>query len=148
MVILHYGYNKDWDTPSGTVKALDRFKNVLDTAYPSTYIRRDRNCIRVEFSEFKLDAVPAFRYEDGHYTIPDSVRQRWVSTNPFVFAEKITEINRNMDRTFVPLVKMVKGWNRQAGWPIRSFHLECLMHNRFQYYAQGYTYPSDLLPEN
>ncbi len=98
----------------------------------------------MKFSEFKLDVVPAFRWEGGFYKIPDSVRQEWVSTDPFKFATKITEVNKAMEGTFVPLIKMVKGWNREVGGPIRSFHLECMMYYHYRNYAQAYTYPSTL----
>jgi tRNA nucleotidyltransferase (CCA-adding enzyme) len=91
MVILHYDKNKQWNTSDGTVKCLDRFKTILDAAYPQTTKRRDRNCITMQFSEFRLDVVPAFRNDGGYYTIPDSVRKLWVSTDPFTFAQKITE---------------------------------------------------------
>ena len=144
MVVLHYGDNKKWDTSDGTTKALDRFKAILDDAYPNTSKRRDRNCISMRFSEFSLDVVPAFKKDAGYYRIPDSVRQEWLPTNPFEFAEKITEVNQKMGESFVPLIKMVKGWNREVGWPIRSFHLECIMYNRYQTYDKGYTYPSML----
>lgn len=144
MVVLHYGHNKGWHTPDGTIKALDRFKAILDVAYPTTHKRRDRNCIRMDFSEFKVDVVPAFSWKGGYYEIPDSVRRKWVNTNPFAFAQKVSEINQDMDQTFVPSIKMVKGWNRKAGGLFRSFHLECMMHDRFQYYVEGYTYPSML----
>ncbi len=142
MVILHYGENKGWDNPEGTIKCLDRFKAILDDAYPDTDKRRDENCISMQFSEFRLDVVPAFKHENGYYRIPDSVRKLWVPTNPFQFAEKITEVNKAMGGTFVPLIKMVKGWNREVGWPIRSFHLECMMYNRYSTYTQGFTYSS------
>jgi tRNA nucleotidyltransferase (CCA-adding enzyme) len=89
MVVLHYGENKAWDTPEGTVRALDRFKTILQAqnAYKSTPMRRDRNCITMQFSEFRLDVVPAFQYEGGYYQIPDSVRRMWVSTDPHAFAD-------------------------------------------------------------
>jgi hypothetical protein len=77
----------------------------------------------MQFSEFRLDVVPAFKYDGDYYSIPDSVRQVWVDTDPFTFAERITTVNTNMGGTFVPLIKMVKAWNRNVGWPIRSFHL-------------------------
>ena len=144
MVILKYGVHKDWDTSEGTIKALDRFKALLDDAYPDTSKRRAQNCITMQFSEFKLDVVPTFKHVDGYYKIPDSVRKLWVPTNPFTFAEKITEVNKTMDERFVPLIKMVKGWNREVGWPVRSFHLECLMYNRYRSYKEGYTYCSML----
>lgn len=144
MVVLHYGDNKVWDTPDGTVKVLDRFRAILDTAFPTTEKRRDRNCITMQYGEFRLDVVPAFMHEGGYYKIPDSVRQTWVSTDPVRFASSITDINGRMGGTFVPLIKMVKGWNRNAGWPIRSYHLECLLHNRYASYTQGFTYSSML----
>lgn len=144
MVILHYGENKGWDNPEGTIRCLDRFKDSLDDAYPDTSKRRDENCISMQFSEFRLDVVPAFRFQQGYYTIPDSVRKLWVPTNPFQFAEKITEVNKTMGGKFVPLIKMVKGWNREVDWPIRSFHLECMMYHRYKSYTQGYTYSSML----
>ncbi len=142
MVILHYSENKGWDNPEGTISCLDRFKAVLDESYPDTPKRRDENCISMQFSEFRLDVVPAFKYDNGYYKIPDSVRRLWVPTNPFQFAEKITEVNKTMGGTFVPLIKMVKGWNREVGWPIRSFHLECMMYYHHRTYVQGYTYSS------
>jgi tRNA nucleotidyltransferase (CCA-adding enzyme) len=99
MVILHYGKNKEWENAEGTIKALDRFKDILDEAYEDTPKRRDENCISMQFSEFRLDVVPAFKYEDGYYTIPDTVRKLWVKTNPFEFADKITEVNKTMGGT-------------------------------------------------
>jgi hypothetical protein len=142
MVILHYGQHKDWDNADGTIKSLDKFRSILVDAYPSTTIRRDRNCVTMGFSEFRLDVVPAFKHEDGYYRIPDSIRKLWVKTDPFKFAEGVTSINKSMEATFVPLIKMIKGWNRDVDWPIRSFHLECIMHNRYQGYTKGYTYSS------
>lgn len=144
MVILHYGDNKQWDTSAGTIKALDRFRDILNDAYPNTPKRRDRNCISMRFSEFQLDVVPAFKTDTGRYKIPDSARQQWLVTDPFAFAAKITEVNKAMGGTFVPLIKMVKGWNRNVGWPIRSFHLESLMYQHYRTYTQSYTYPSTL----
>lgn len=142
MVVLHYGENKSWETSDGTVKALDAFRRILDDAFPDVEKRRDRNCITMKFQEFRLDVVPAFKYTGGYYNIPDSVRRTWVKTDPFKFQEKVTEVNRTMGGSFVPLIKMIKGWNREVGWPIRSFHLECMMLNRYMGYTQGYTYDS------
>lgn len=50
MVVLHYGDNKVWDTSNGTIQVLDRFKEILDNAFPMTEKRRDRNCITMRYS--------------------------------------------------------------------------------------------------
>ena len=91
----------------------------------------------MQFSEFRLDVVPAFKYTDGYDSVPDSVRRRWLRTESLGFATRITEVNAAMGSLFVPLVKMIKGWNREEGWPIRSFHLECLMYERYRTDSKG-----------
>jgi Second Messenger Oligonucleotide or Dinucleotide Synthetase domain len=144
MAILHHGENKHWETPNGTSAALARFESILEESYPETEIRVDQHCVTMTFAEFRLDVVPAFYYTDGHYRIPDTVQRKWLKTDPIAFAERITAINKTMDGDFVPLIKMVKGWNRNVGWPIKSFHLECLMHGRYKSYTRSYTYDSML----
>lgn len=144
MVVLHYGENKVWDTSQGTIQVLEKFKAILDATYPATENRRDRNCITMKFTEFRLDVVPAFINDLGYFKIPDSIRQEWVSTHPIRFAESISTVNGRMENSFIPLIKMVKGWNRHVGWPLRSFHLECLLYNQCCSYTQGYTYSSML----
>jgi len=142
MVVLHYGEHKDWEDAEGTGKALQRFKSILEDKYTDTPCAIDRNCVTMKLSEFRLDIVPAFRYTDGSYRIPDTYRKAWLTTDPVRFADEITRINNNMGGDFVPLIKMIKGWNRELPKPLRSFHLECIMANRYKNYTQGYTYDS------
>lgn len=144
MIVLDYGKNKHWDTSTGTSECLEKFKTILKGTYPDTKIVVDDNCVTLQFSQFRLDAVPAFKLDTGGYQIPDSRRKMWVKTNPLKFQSLITEVNRKMDDKFVPLIKMVKGWNRDKGWPIRSFHLECIMYSHYKSYTEGYTYNSML----
>ena len=49
-----------------------------------------------------------------------------------------------MSGDFKSLVKMVKAWNREIGKPLRGFHLECILHNRYKPYTESYTYGSML----
>lgn len=144
MVILHYGEHKDWESADGTSKALNKIKSILSNTYQDTPMRIDRNCVTLKLSKFSLDVVPAFRYKPGYYTIPDTYRGLWVKTDPKEFSGLITDVNQTMDGTFVPLIKMVKGWNREEGYPISSFHLECMLYHHYKTYSQSYTYESTL----
>lgn len=144
MIVLHYGNNKHWDTPSGTSAALARFRSILKARYPNTDMVIDTNCVTMKLDQFKLDVVPAFYHESGYYQIPDTRRTAWIPTNPIRFQEHITRVNKTMQGDFVPLIKMVKGWNREQGWPIRGFHLECMMYGRYKAYDKTYTYNSML----
>lgn len=137
LVPLDMSQHGKWLSGEGTIRALDRFRVILDVAYPNTPKRRDRNCITLHFSEFGLDIVPAFRVRRpfGHqrnFRIPDSVERRWPSTNPLRYGEAVTQLNKDMQGRFVPLTKMVKAWNRSVDSPIRSFHLECMLYTHFR----------------
>jgi hypothetical protein len=39
---------------------------------------------------------------------------------------------------------MVKAWNREVSKPLRGFHLECILYDRYRGYTQSYTYSSML----
>lgn len=146
MVVMHYQNNQGWHTADGTVYALQKFQRVLAAAFPQTECGVDRNCVTMKLSQFRLDVVPAFYFTDGHYRIPDTYRREWLPTRPKEFGARITAINKNMDGSFVPLVKMIKAWNAQ--WTttrVRSFHLECMIAHACAQYTQRYTYHS-LMP--
>jgi hypothetical protein len=142
MVVLHHGNNKDWDNKEGVTKALNRFKSILQDAYPRTECSIDRNCVTMKLAEFRLDVVPAFRFREGHYKIPDTYREQWLATDPVKFSEEVTRINKNMNNDFIPLIKMMKGWNRNFTKRLRGFHIECIMINHYKNYSESYTFES------
>lgn len=144
MVVLHYGNNKNWNNADGVQKVLNRFKTILNEAYPKTVCLIDRNCVTMKLSQFSLDVVPAFKFKSGFYTIPDTYRRKWLRTDPVRFASEITRINKNMNGSFIPLIKMIKGWNREFKNQLRSFHLECMLINHYKKYTKFYTYDSML----
>jgi hypothetical protein len=144
MVILHYDKNKGWYTTDGTAQVLQRFKAILDEAYPKTPCGVDRHCVTMQLNEFRLDVVPAFSLDSGGYMIPDTYRKQWIRTDPITFASNMTGVNKRMNGSFIPLVKMVKAWNREVGKPLKGFHLECMMYERYKGYDTSYTYDSML----
>lgn len=142
MVVLNYGQNKQYHSKEGAANILTRFRTILRDEYSDTECVVDRNCVSMKLSQFKLDVVPAFRYDDGSYSIPDTYRGQWLRTNPVKLSAKVTEINKKMDGTFIPLIKMIKGWNRTYSKRLRGLHIECMMINHYQNYTQSYTYDS------
>lgn len=142
MIILHYEDNKENYNSEGTIKILDKFKYILDKKYPDTPKRRDRNCITMQLSQFRLDVVPAFYNSDWYYIIPDSIEKKWIDTNPIKFAEGITSINKKMEWYFIPLIKMVKSRNKNNWNLLNGYHIECMMYHRYKTYTKGYTYDS------
>jgi hypothetical protein len=106
---------------------LDAVRNVLVQTYPTTpKISRNGQAVTITFTDFTVDVVPAFHRQGGGYLIPDTTTGSWISTDPSTHARILTERNRAHGGDLVPLIKMVKGWNRAIGSPFSGFYLELM----------------------
>ena len=137
MAIMQYQPNAGWYTGIGGPRnCIDYFCRALSSFHASP----DRNCVTISYRDFRLDVVPAFRHNGGGFAIPDVTANAWLRSDRFDFQGLITQVNSNMDGAFVPLIKMLKGWNRQNGKPLNGFHLECLAYNHFRNYVRASNY--------
>ena len=118
-------------------KTLDAVQECLRARYDNDQVERGRRSIGVTFEKssptqaddgkvFGVDVVPASPCGD-HYEIPDEVLDDWIETNPEIHKTKATAKNAELSKSWVPLVKMMKGWNAVAGKPIKpSFLIEVM----------------------
>ncbi len=113
---------------SGQALLLDRVKRVLKATYPlSPRISRSGQAVTITFTDFQVDVVPGFYRSGGGYLIPDSAARKWLSTDPNRHISMWSDANAAHGGNLVPLIKMVKGWNKIHGDLLRSFHLETLV---------------------
>lgn len=111
----------------GQAGLLDLVKRTLRSTYTRTPdISRNGQAVTIRFDDFAVDVVPGFNRQGGGYLIPNSIRQNWLSTDPKKHVELISNANKAHNGDFVPLVKMIKGWNRTTNKYFNSFHLEVL----------------------
>jgi hypothetical protein len=128
--------DRHWrDKPAEEV--LRAFEKALAKDFGSDAVERGRRCVTVDFEKrnptadeegkvLSNDAVPAIELGDC-YEIPDRILGRWIKTDPEIHAEKATAKNKELGGKWVPLVKMLKRWNRSAGKPISpSFLIEVM----------------------
>ena len=116
---------------------LDTFEKCLSAKYGADSIEPGRRCVTVKFEKrnptadeegkvLSNDAVPAYELSDC-YKIPDRDLGEWIKTNPDTHKAKATAKNKELDGKWVPLVKMLKRWNRSADKPISpSFLVEVM----------------------
>lgn len=121
----------------GQASLLDKVKRALAKAYNNSEISRAGQAVTIRFTDFWVDVVPGFDRNGGGFLIPDSVGKRWISTDPTKHVELWSSLNGNRSSMFIPLVKMLKCWNRAHSALLRSFHLEVLAYNHFQYTTIG-----------
>lgn len=109
-------------------KLLDKLRSVLKTTYPKTpKISRNGQAVTITFTDFKVDVVPCFKRKGGGYLIPNSITDKWIPTNPTVHHNNLTKENDWHDGNLIPLIKMIKGWNRSINNAFNSFYLELLI---------------------
>jgi hypothetical protein len=113
-------------TADGYAALLDRVKRALLGAYKTPKISRNGHAVTITFSDFLVDVVPGFQRQGGGYLIPDPARKMWISTDPKKHVTLWAETNAAHAGDFVPLVKMLKAWNKTHSALLNSFHLETL----------------------
>ena len=110
-------------------QVMDALETLLQLRWPDAY--RDGMAVVIPYGPeddvMSLDVVPAFKRNGGGYFIPDPSAGSWIATNPKRHHELSTEKNTACGGKYVPLVKMIKGINREFGEPVKpSFLLEVM----------------------
>ena len=109
----------------GQAALLDKVKATLKKTYPKTpKISRNGQAVTITFTDFKVDVVPGFYREGGGYLIPDSARGEWIATDPKKHVDIWAAANKAHNGDLVPLLKIIKAWNKSHDDVMRSFHLE------------------------
>lgn len=113
------------DNPESVLATLQK---PLAEKYTTTQsISKNGQAITIKFSDFIVDAVPSFNRKDGGFLIPDTKNKKWISTDPKKHEEYISKQNSSHEQKLIPLIKMMKGINRQHGSFLTSFYLELLV---------------------
>lgn len=119
--------NRRYWQENGQALLLETVKQTLLRTYSQTPdISGNGQAVTVTFSDFKVDVVPAFYRNGGGYLIPDSKPQRWIETDPKTHIVVWSNANRIHGGNLIPLIKMLKAWNRANHEVFSSFHLETL----------------------
>lgn len=109
--------------------ALSELQRLLAKRWSSASIGR-RACT-IDFGTddevTSFDVVLAFDRAEGGFELPDTSTGTWIASDPRVHADQATAKNKACGEKWKPFLKMVKGWNREWGKPVRpSFLLEVM----------------------
>ena len=116
----------------GQAYLLDKVKNTLIKTYPkSPKVSRNGQAVTITFKDFTVDIIPAFYRQGGGYLIPNTISNKWISTDPKQHIAISSEQNKIHNGTLVPMVKMIKCWNKSINYWFGSFHLEVMAQQIF-----------------
>lgn len=115
-------------TPWSALSCLQRH---LADGYRSPPPAIGRRSCTVEFSSTdevpSFDVVLSFERTEGGYWIPDRTCGEWIASDPSIHKTKATAKNADCAGRWIPVVKMIKGLNREWERPVRpSFLLEVM----------------------
>ncbi|MFB7070864.1 CBASS oligonucleotide cyclase [Streptomyces sp. NPDC056290] len=116
----------------GADAVLNLTRNALLKTYTTPKVSRNGQAITITFTDFLVDVVPAFYRKGGGYLIPAGGSGTFLSTDPRVHESYSSAQNSAHNGDLVPVVKMIKAWNRSINRHFRSFHLEVLAWQVFQ----------------
>lgn len=106
---------------------LDKLKRFTDYYYPSSSIRQSNPTIILSLNHIHFELVPAIKddwYEQLQIPAKASSFNTWIETDPNNFNSELTNTNQNNNNLIKPLIRLVKYWNAQNGYPFESYSLE------------------------
>lgn len=122
--VLDPGYHH----PTGQSALLEAVRKALRETYSKTpRIGPSGQAVTIRFTDFVVEVVPAFYRRGGGFLIPSSTERRWIETDPKVHEAFIANANAAHGGKLVPLIKMIKAWNRRSGSRFHSFYLELMV---------------------
>jgi SMODS domain-containing protein len=120
-------YNHFNGINGGPAGLLELAKQTIRKTYSTTPdISRNGQAVTIRFADFVVDVVIGFHRLGGGYIIANSEGNFWLNTDPKKHVELMSEANKYHKGNLVPLIKMIKSWNKAHGAFFRSFHLEVL----------------------
>ncbi|MDZ7850340.1 MAG: CBASS oligonucleotide cyclase [Halodesulfurarchaeum sp.] len=155
LVVLDSDEHGEWaEEEDGPRKALNAVRRRLDKKYSQQDVYVDRNVVVVQFSDFKVEVAPAYRYSDVRdpdppsrramfgltsedpregYAIPDTYGgESWVGTNPRKAQAIYEAVNQSNNGKLQKVAVSAKKWNEENGKPVDSYHMVMMAQRYFQ----------------
>jgi hypothetical protein len=112
---------------------LQEIKQCLAVRYPTTNIWADSQVVVLEFTNYRVEVLPAFKGEDGGYTFPDSNDHgSWKKCWPRDEMTAVTEVNNRANRNLKHVCKMLRSWKNEHGAPMGGMLIDTLAYNFFR----------------
>ncbi|MBI9077335.1 MAG: hypothetical protein JEZ02_18145 [Desulfatibacillum sp.] len=111
-----------------------------------TEVKVDSPCVVVEFRDYKFEIVPVVGYENDSqlYNVPAPGSREWMQCYPNAPSKWLSSSNQVNNKMFIPLIKILKQWNRKNKIGLKSFHLELLTERVFNAITEIKSYPQGI----
>lgn len=116
---------------NGAMNCLRKMKRALEKKYPNSRVQIDRNVVAVKFSDFTVEAAPAFRTGSGDYVIPDtySSGKSWIRTNPRQYKNQFEAVDQARGGRLSKVARVAKKYRDNHDLPLSSYHVEVMAYD-------------------
>lgn len=128
-----------------SIRVLNRIRSGLGSIgnYAKAEVRRNQEVVSLTLASYPwtFDIAPALAFNDWsgnvlYYLIPNG-KGHWKRTNPHKDQDYITRVNQQHGGDFIPLLRLLKFWNRRRHKPVlMSYYFETLVLKAFDYAAR------------
>jgi predicted nucleotidyltransferase len=111
-------------------------RDFANAKYSKSEIYPSHPTIVLELSNIKIELVPAIKsvfYDDYQIPAPSSSYSTWLTTHPNAFNTEVRNKNTSEKSFIRPLIRLMKYWNANNGYPFSSYELEQLIVGRVYY---------------
>ena len=132
-----------FDTSTETKKPqtyLDRLRRFIDNKYSTSEVKQSHPTVVLSLNHISFELVPAIDSYGYQIPSPSSSFMDWMPTDPNASNTEIQDKNTSNHSHIKPLVRLIKYWNANNGFPYQSYSLE-------QYIVQQYYWPNNTLKD-
>ena len=112
------------NTPGGLMRKLEA---VINLHYPDAHIVKSGLFILLEYPEFSFHIAPSFFRENKGYILANAKSQKWLKNDPSIHYYALDEANVQHKGLLIPVIRIVKYWNRCNGALFNDYYLELLV---------------------
>ncbi|MDH5711938.1 MAG: hypothetical protein OEZ15_09780 [Gammaproteobacteria bacterium] len=106
---------------------MSRLEDLLVQRYPEAAITEDGKAVLVCYPDVSFRVVPCFYRENKGYVIADIKKSKWIKTNPSNFYYALDDANFRHSGLLLPVIRIIKHWNRRNGKWFNDYYLELLI---------------------
>ena len=109
---------------------LQEVKKTIQSRYPKTDMRGDRQVVVISFTNYQIEVLPAFEYEDGSFLYPDTNDGgSWQTTKPRLEIKAISDLHQAKNQNLRTLCKMIRSWKNYHGVAMGGLLIDSVAYN-------------------
>lgn len=109
---------------------LQEVKKTIQLRYPKTEMRGDGQVVVISFTNYQIEVLPAFEYEDGSFLYPDTNNGgSWKTTKPRLEIKAISDLHQAKNQNLRTLCKMIRSWKNYHGVAMGGLLIDSVAYN-------------------